>query len=122
MHSVPSTPLAALRRSNRPGGLRSHEKTILAYFIYLPCLGLARRLGPGPLGVLAVIPAALWAIWQGPARSSRRYFEAARDWWPLGLILVGYWAMGWFAAPPRETLDLYTPGGHSLGGSRASHL
>jgi membrane-associated phospholipid phosphatase len=29
-----------------------------------------------------------------------------RDWWPLGLILAGYWAMGWFATPPREALQV----------------
>ncbi len=30
----------------------------------------------------------------------------ARDWWPLSLILVGYWAMGWFATPPRTVLQV----------------
>ena len=122
MHPVPATPIPARRGANKPAALRGHEKIILAYFIYLPCLGLVKRLGLGPLLILASIPVALWAIWHMQARSSWRYVESARDWWPLGLILIGYWTTGWFAAPPRETLDLYTPGGHSLGGSRASHL
>jgi membrane-associated phospholipid phosphatase len=66
---------------------------------------LLRRLSIGPLLLLASIPAALWAVWQAQSRSNRRSVEIARDWWPLGLILVAYWSMGWFATPPRAVLQ-----------------
>jgi membrane-associated phospholipid phosphatase len=105
MHSALETPNAALRRTKQPSHLRGYEKVALAYFIYLPCLGLIRRLGIGALLLLASIPAALWVLWRVQSRSAWRPVEIARDWWPLGLILAGYWAMGWFATPPREALQ-----------------
>jgi membrane-associated phospholipid phosphatase len=64
-----------------------------------------RHLTIGPLLLLASIPAALWAVWRAQSRSNRRSVQIARDWWPLGLILVGYWAMGSFATPPKAVLQ-----------------
>jgi hypothetical protein len=105
MNSVLATPLAALRRTKTRTALRACEKIAIAYFAYLPCLGLVRRLSLGPLLLLASIPLALWAIWQAQSRSTWQSVAVARDWWPLALILVGYWAMGWFAAPPNVALE-----------------
>jgi len=105
MDSVLETPPVALHRAKKRTALRGYERIALAYFIYLPCLGLLRRLSIGPLLLLASIPAALWAVWQAQSRSNRRSVEIARDWWPLGLILVAYWSMGWFATPPRAVLQ-----------------
>jgi membrane-associated phospholipid phosphatase len=105
MNSVVATPNAALRQTKQTTLLRGFEKVALAYFIYLPCLGLIRQLSIGPLLLLASIPPVLWAIWQAQSRSTWRLVEMARDWWPLGLILTGYWAMGCFATPPREALQ-----------------
>jgi len=105
MNSVVATPKAALRKTKQTSLLRGCEKVALAYFIYLPCLGLIRRLGLGALLLLASIPAALWVLWRVQSRTAWRPVEIARDWWPLGLILAGYWAMGWFATPPREALQ-----------------
>jgi len=106
MDSVLATPNAALRQTKRSSHLRGCEKVALAYFIYLPCLGLIRRPSIGPVLLLAAVPLALWAIWQAQSRSVRRPVEIVRDWWPLGLILAGYWALEWFAAPPREALQI----------------
>lgn len=106
MNSVVATPNAALRQTKQNSLLRGCEKVALAYFIYLPCLGVIRQLSIGPLLLLASIPPALWAIWQAQSRSTWRPVEMARDWWPLGLILAGYWAMGCFATPPREALQI----------------
>ena len=105
MYSVLATPPVPLRQSKKRTSLRGCEKVALAYFTYLPCLGVIRHLTVGPLLFLASIPAALWAVWQAQSRSDRRSVEIARDWWPLGLILVGYWAMGWFATPPSSALQ-----------------
>jgi len=105
MNSALATPNGVLRRA-QSALLRGSEKVALAYFIYLPCLGLIRRLSAGPLLLLAFAPVALWALWQAQSRSAWRPVEMARDWWPLGLILAGYWAMGWFATPPREALEI----------------
>jgi len=101
-----ATPKAALRQTKQTPLLRGCEKVALAYFIYLPCLGLLRQLSIGPLLLLASIPPALWAIFHAQSRSTWRPVELARDWWPLGLILAGYWAMGWFASPPRGALEI----------------
>ena len=105
MPSVLATQRVALRPAKECTALRACEKVALAYFLYLPCLGLIRRLSIGRLLFLASIPVVLWAVWRAQARSTGRWSEIARDWWPLGLILVGYWAMGWFATPPREVLE-----------------
>jgi len=105
MPSVLATQRVALRPAKERTALRACEKVALAYFLYLPCLGLIRRLSIGRLLFLASIPVVLWAVWRAQARSTGRWSEIARDWWPLGLILVGYWAMGWFATPPREVLE-----------------
>jgi len=106
MDSALATPNAALRRTKQPPRLRGYEKVVLAYFIYLPCLGLIRQLGISVLLLSAAIPAVLWVLLQVQSRSAWRPVEIARDWWPLGLILVGYWAMGWFATPPRAALQI----------------
>jgi membrane-associated phospholipid phosphatase len=105
MDSVLSPPPVVLHRAKKRTALRGCEKIALAYFTYLPCLGVIRHLTIGPFLLLASIPAALWAVWQAQSRSNRRSAEIARDWWPLGLILVGYWSMGWFATPPKAVLQ-----------------
>jgi len=98
------TPNGVLRRT-KPVRLRGCEKIALAYFVYLPCLGLIRHLSAGRLLFLAFVPAALWAVWRVQSRSGSRPVEIVRDWWPLGLILAGYWTMGWFATAPRQALE-----------------
>ena len=95
----------ALRRTRNRTTLRGCEKVALAYFVYLPCLGLVERLSIGSLSLLASIPMALWVVLQAQARSNRKSIGVVRDWWPLSLILVGYWSMGWFATPPRAALQ-----------------
>jgi hypothetical protein len=105
MHSLLTTPPVAEGRVKKCPTLRDYEKVALGYFIYLPCLGLIRRLSIGHLLLLASIPAVLEAVWWAQSRSKRRGVEVARDWWPLGLILLAYWAMGWFATPPRRVLQ-----------------
>jgi membrane-associated phospholipid phosphatase len=92
-------------RVKQSPALRSCEKVVLAYFIYLPCLALIRRLNIGHVLILALIPGVLAAVFKAQFGSSRRFVQLARDWWPLGLILLGYWAMGWFATPPRRVLQ-----------------
>jgi len=103
--SALSTPLAALPQRKSCTAWRGSEKIIIAYFSYLPCLGLVRRLSIGRLLALALIPPVLGWIWQAQSRSNRRAVGVARDWWPLALILIGYWAVGWFAAPPHAALQ-----------------
>jgi len=105
MDSALATPLEALRRTKKRTALRSCEKVVLAYFIYLPCLGLIRHLSLGPLLLLTCIPVALWGVWAAQARSRSRRVEMARDWWPLALILVAYWSMGWFVTPLNGVLQ-----------------
>jgi len=105
MVSFLTTPKTAPLSAKQPSLLRGCEKVALAYFIYLPCLGLIRRLSTGRVSFLAAVPLALWAIWKAQSRSVWRPLQIARDWWPLGLILAGYWAMGWFATPPRAALQ-----------------
>ena len=104
MPSTLATPPTELTRM-KGSGFRHYEKVILAYFVYLPCLGLVRHLRAEKILALLAITAALGSIWRLQSRSDRAYVKVARDWWPLGLILVAYWAMGWFTRPPRIGLQ-----------------
>lgn len=100
--ATPSVPQSGVKE--RPA-LRGCEKVALAYFSYLPCLGLIWRLRIRQLLLMASIPVALWAVWQVQSRSKRRSVAITRDWWPLSWILIGYWSMGWFASPPLLLLQ-----------------
>lgn len=108
--SVLATPPVPLLRVKERSALRACEKVALAYFTYLPCLGLIRRLRTGQVLLLGSIPLALWAVCQAQSRSTSRTVAILRDWWPLSWILVGYWAMGWLASPPLGTLQIELAG------------
>jgi len=85
--------------------LRACEIVALAYFACLACLALTRHFSMGRVLILASIPAVLWAVWHAQSRSNHWLVAILRDWWPLSLILAGYWAIGWFTAPPLEDLQ-----------------
>lgn len=76
--------------------LRACEWVLIAHF-GLGAVRLAPRPSWGWLAAIAVVAAALsvslaWA----EARTGRRSFAVARDWFPLPFILAGYWSVDLF--------------------------
>ena len=75
--------------------LRSAEWLLMAYFSYValisPAFPVPTRLAPF---VVAILVAALFLIL---ARAQHPAFSIARDWVPLGLLLVAYREMDWFS-------------------------
>jgi membrane-associated phospholipid phosphatase len=79
-------------------GLRTGEKVLITYFLYIAFLTVIRLL-PLLRIFLAWFIAAAVAVWVGAAvRNSRRWVAILRDWIPLGLIPVGYWELQLFAS------------------------
>ena len=107
MDAVLATPTVPPHPAKKRPVLRGCEWVALAYFSYLPSLGLIRGISMEHLVVLACIPVALWVAWRAQSCSNDKSLEVLRDWWPLGLIPVGYWALEWFAAPPRGEMEVF---------------
>jgi len=82
--------------------LHAPEYVALAYFLYLFCFSILRQLSAPRVLFLTVWPALLLVAWRAASRSSAPWVRILREWCTLGLILVGYWALAWFAAKPRD--------------------
>jgi membrane-associated phospholipid phosphatase len=80
--------------------LRSAEWLLVIYFGYValisPAFPLASRFSP--LVVAILVPALFFVL----ARGHHPAFSVARDWIPIGLLLVAYREMDWFSALPRN--------------------
>ena len=55
--------------------------------------------------VLAATPVTLWTLWKFESHASRPWTRVLREWSSLALILIAYWSLAWFAAPPLFTLE-----------------
>lgn len=75
---------------------RPCERILIAYFIYTAVLAYLSDAPPLRRLLAAVLP--LFLCWLGTmaSRNYRPWSRVARDWAPLGLILVGYWQLEWF--------------------------
>lgn len=78
------------------------EWVALVYFSYLAVLGLVRPLTAAQRIPLIVLPMALCWLWRLESNASRPWTRVVREWASLGLILVGYWSLQWFSAPPID--------------------
>jgi membrane-associated phospholipid phosphatase len=80
--------------------LRSAEWLLVIYFGYValisPAFPLASRFST--LVVAILVPALFFVL----ARGHHPAFSVARDWIPIGLLLVAYREMDWFSALPRN--------------------
>src|SRR5262245_27560173 len=86
-------------------GLRRSERLVLLYFVYTSLLALSRPL-TGPKIVLScLIPLIIWGAAEAEARFGGKLSTHVRDWVPMGLILVAYWQMEWFATDEMSPLQ-----------------
>ena len=85
--------------------LRTSEWILLGYFAYLAALAVRAPSPPARrrAGAAAVVAAASVLVLArlGGAGSG----AVLRDWWPLGLLLLGYWLPGLLVAAPDERLQ-----------------
>jgi membrane-associated phospholipid phosphatase len=86
--------------------LRSAEWLLLVYFGYVAAISAWFPLGPQiawrPFLVEALVGALIVALAYGESRELPEFFSIARDWAPVGLILLAYREMDWFSALPRN--------------------
>ena len=80
--------------------LRAGERVAVLFFFYLSALSWVRDLGMAPRLLLPAVGLSIWALAAAESASSGWLSRVVRDWLSLGLILAGYWSIGWFAAPP----------------------
>lgn len=97
-------PLEAAEAGHRHDALiRPSEWILLAYFANTAALALIRSV-PLQLQMLAVMmPVAVWWLASLETNNSRPWTSVARDWLPLGLVLIGYLQVNWFAGPSIES-------------------
>lgn len=80
--------------------LRRSEWLLVAFFLYVPILGLWRaRVFPHPSACALIIPLALLAVARADSVSTYRGWSFVRDWAPAALVLVAYWSIDWAPKP-----------------------
>jgi len=82
--------------------LRSGERVAVVFFVYLSVLSWTFELGLAPRILLPAMALTIWMLASAASARSTRLSRVFRDWLSLGLILAGYWSIGWFAGPPME--------------------
>jgi membrane-associated phospholipid phosphatase len=80
--------------------LHTHERVAIAYFLFLAVLGLIRPLEIWQRVFFVAVPAVLLALLFLETNASRPWSRVTRHWATLGLILAGYWSVGWFNDAP----------------------
>jgi membrane-associated phospholipid phosphatase len=80
--------------------LRKGERIAVVFFLYLSALAWLRHLGPTQRVVLFALPVSICALAVWEAANSTALSRVVRDWLSMGLILAGYWSIGWFAMAP----------------------
>jgi membrane-associated phospholipid phosphatase len=80
--------------------LRAGERVALLFFVYLAGLGIYRQIGATQIVALLAMAVAIFtgALWE--SSRSTAVTRVVRDWLSMGLILAGYWSVGWFVRQP----------------------
>ncbi len=85
--------------------LRGPERVALFFFALMAVQALVRHLHLLQCATLTAVPIGLYKLWRLETLKSRQWSRVVRDLSNLGLILVAYWALEWFTAPPRQDLE-----------------
>lgn len=96
-------PPAGIVRPADPRGLA--KWVTLAFFGYLALLAFFRPVSVGQHATLCALPVLLWSLWRFEEAVTRPWSRALREWTSLGMILVAYWLLEWFSAPPVALLQ-----------------
>jgi membrane-associated phospholipid phosphatase len=88
------------------GALRSSEWLLIIYFAYValisPAFSLQSQNAWRPFLVALLVAALISALAYGESHENREVFGIARDWLAVGLVLVAYREMDWFAAMAHD--------------------
>jgi membrane-associated phospholipid phosphatase len=108
MESVLNRPVTrpALSRESAYSLLTPAELVAVGFFAYLALLGCFRAMPSWHRLVLCALPIALWRAWRFDSALSRPWVRMLRQWSCLGLILLAYWLLEWFSAPPLAWLQV----------------
>ncbi len=87
--------------SPAPAVFRRAETIVLAYFVYV-ALAVSVRRPSVHLLIAWAIPLFLAGLIALQSRYSRGWSRVTRDWAALGLILIAYREIDWFAGPPAS--------------------
>jgi membrane-associated phospholipid phosphatase len=96
---APVTTTFARARGSWPR-LPAGERVAVLFFIYLSALSWIRDLSVQKRLFLPAIALLIYSTAAVESANSTRWSRVVRDWLSPGLILAGYWSIGWFAAPP----------------------
>ena len=80
--------------------LRAGERVAVLFFLYLSGLSWVRGLGATPRLLLPAAALLIWTLAAAESANTKGPTRVVRDWLSQGLILAGYWSIGWFASPP----------------------
>jgi membrane-associated phospholipid phosphatase len=100
----PARELVTVPVLRRIGACRQSETVLIAYFAYMAMLAIAFPVPPSRRLFAAIVPLSLLALAWAETRKSRPWSRVTRDWAPLGFVLLGYWQLDWFTAPPLTRL------------------
>lgn len=79
--------------------LRSYERIIAAYFLFLAGLGTARSIGFSKVVLLLAAAILVWLLSKVWSRFDHRWLWIAREWASLAFILPAYWSTELFVQP-----------------------
>jgi hypothetical protein len=77
------------------------EIVALAFFTYLAALSWIRHLPLPHRLVLICLPLLFWSLWKWERAATRPWTRVLREYMTLGLILMGYWSLQWFASTSK---------------------
>ncbi len=80
--------------------LRAGECVAVLFFLYLSGLSWVHDLGAAPRLLLPAAALLIWVLAAAESAHSIGPSRVVRDWLSTGLILAGYWSIGWFNSPP----------------------
>ncbi len=94
----------ATREREAAGGiryaLRTPERILIAYFAYIAVMAMAWSLPVALISTAFAVPVLVCALAVIERAYSRPWSRVLRDFAPLALLLIAYWEVGWFTAPP----------------------
>ena len=81
---------------------RSAEWIAIVYFSYTAALTVSLGSGLDRVAAATTIPLLIWVLAMSESANSRPWSRLCRALLPTALILVAYWQIEWFRAPPLE--------------------
>lgn len=92
-----SLPATTAPSWNFTGSLRPGEIVAILYFLYVGAMAAMRPVAWSRTGLAILAAGGIYALAVTESRRSHAWSRVLRDWLTLGLILIAYWQVDWFA-------------------------